>query len=189
MQPNLTVWYNTKCPVCDAGVGWQKRRLMAAARAGVIEFRDINLEPEALARFGAGLEDIRRRLHGVDADGRLRVGIDCAVAIWRLTPGTQWLGAFVALPGVHGVGALRMTGSWMCSTPGTGAKSIGSLSLQRHCHGTETCHANERVLVAQHKASAQKPTSEGPTCDSSSRSLGSRTFRAAIGRGNHWRWR
>ena len=102
MQPNLTVWYNTKCPVCDAGVGWQKRRLMAAARAGVIEFRDINLEPEALARFGAGLEDIRRRLHGVDADGCLRVGIDCAVAIWRLTPGTQWLGAFVALPGVHG---------------------------------------------------------------------------------------
>ena len=126
MQPNLTVWYNTKCPVCDAGIGWQKRRLAAAARAGVIEFRDINLEPEALARFGAGLEDIRRRLHGVDAGGQLRVGIDCAI---------------------------------------------------------------ERVRVAQHKASAQKPTSEGPTCDSSSRSLGSRTFRAAIGRGNHWRWR
>ena len=66
----LTVWYNTKCPVCDGGIAFQRRRLVRAARAGAIEFRDINSEPEALARFGAGIEDIRRRLHGVDADGR-----------------------------------------------------------------------------------------------------------------------
>jgi predicted DCC family thiol-disulfide oxidoreductase YuxK len=104
-KPALTVWYNTKCPVCDAGIGWQQRRLVSAARSGVIQFRDINLEPAALDRFGAGLEDIRRRLHGVDGDGRLQVGIDCAIAIWRLTPGTQWLGWVMTVPGVHGVTA------------------------------------------------------------------------------------
>jgi predicted DCC family thiol-disulfide oxidoreductase YuxK len=94
----LTVWYNTKCPVCDAGIDWQRNRLVRAARAGAIEFRDINGEPDALARFGAGVEDMRRRLHAVDAEGRLFVGGDCAIVIWRRTPGDVWLGRALGLP-------------------------------------------------------------------------------------------
>jgi predicted DCC family thiol-disulfide oxidoreductase YuxK len=97
-NPQLTVWYNTKCPVCNAGITWQRSRLVRAARAGIIDFRDINLEPEALARFGADVNDVRRRLHAVDAQGRLVVGADCAIAIWRATPGDAWLGRFVGLP-------------------------------------------------------------------------------------------
>ncbi|MDE1147694.1 MAG: DCC1-like thiol-disulfide oxidoreductase family protein [Azospirillaceae bacterium] len=93
--PRLTVWYNTKCPVCNAGIDWQNNRLVRAARAGLIEFRDINLEPDALSRYGASLEDIRRRLHGLDADGHLYTGADCAIAIWRRTPGDAWLAALL----------------------------------------------------------------------------------------------
>jgi predicted DCC family thiol-disulfide oxidoreductase YuxK len=94
--PKLTVWYNTKCPVCNRGIEWQNSRLRRAARS--IEFRDINLEPDALARFGAKIEDIRRRLHGVDADGRLHVGADCAIEIWRRTPGDVWLSRVLGAP-------------------------------------------------------------------------------------------
>ena len=100
MSPQLTVWYNTKCPVCNAGIDWQRNRLVQAVRAGIIEFRDINLEPDALARFGASLEDIRRRLHAVDSDGKLHVGADCAIAVWRATPGHAWLGRILGLPGI-----------------------------------------------------------------------------------------
>jgi predicted DCC family thiol-disulfide oxidoreductase YuxK len=75
--------------------------LIRAARAGVIEFRDINLKPDALSRFGAGVEDVRRRLHGVDAEGRLHVGADCAIAIWSLTPGHAWLARLAGLPAIH----------------------------------------------------------------------------------------
>jgi len=104
MSPKLTVWYNTKCPVCNAGIDWQKSRLVrAAARDGDIEFRDINLEPDALARFGAGVDDVRRRLHGLDADGRPHVGIDCAIAIWLRTPGDVWIGRLLGLPGLRQV--------------------------------------------------------------------------------------
>ena len=60
MRSKLTVWYNTKCPVCNGGIEWQNNRLVRAARAGAIEFRDINLEPEILSRFGAGVEGERR---------------------------------------------------------------------------------------------------------------------------------
>lgn len=87
----LTVWYNTRCPICDAGISHQKRRLIEAVKAGRVMFRDINEAPEALAAFGASLEDIRRRLHATDAGGRLLVGADVAVALWRVTPGESWL--------------------------------------------------------------------------------------------------
>jgi predicted DCC family thiol-disulfide oxidoreductase YuxK len=82
----LVVWYNTRCPVCNAGISRQKRRLIEAVKTGRVEFRDINLEPEALARHHASLEDIRRRLHAADADGRLLVGADVAIAVgWLAT--------------------------------------------------------------------------------------------------------
>ena len=104
MPPLLTVYYNTRCPVCDAGIKKQKGKL-ALARAGIVEWRDINLEPEALASHGASLEAIRKRLHAVHAQGNLLVGIDVAIAIFRLTPGQQWLGRLLALPGLHRLAA------------------------------------------------------------------------------------
>lgn len=101
-KPELTVWYNTRCPVCDAGISRQKLRLIEAVKAGRIEFRDVNLEPAALAGHGASLEDIRRRLHATDANGRLLVGADVAIAVWTATPGEGWLATLfgnpVALP-------------------------------------------------------------------------------------------
>lgn len=105
MLPKLTVWYNTKCPVCDGGIGWQRSRLIKAARAGAIEFRDINLEPDVLAERGASLEDIRRRLHGVDDTGKLYVGAACAIEIWRRTPGNVWLANLLSLPLLRGFAA------------------------------------------------------------------------------------
>jgi predicted DCC family thiol-disulfide oxidoreductase YuxK len=78
----LTVWYNTRCPVCDAGINRQRN----------------NLEPDALAQYGASLEDIRRRLHATDESGRLIVGADVAIAIWRLTPGERWLAVLFGNP-------------------------------------------------------------------------------------------
>jgi len=96
--PRLVVWYNTKCPVCDGGIDWQRNKLLAAVRAGGIEFRDINEQPDALARYGASLDDIRRRLHATDEAGRLVVGADVAIALWRLTPCEGWLAALLGNP-------------------------------------------------------------------------------------------
>jgi predicted DCC family thiol-disulfide oxidoreductase YuxK len=91
--PHLTVWYNTRCPVCNGGIDWQRNKLLAAVRAGAVEFRDINEQPDALARYGVTVDDIRRRLHATDEAGRLIVGADVAVALWRITPGEGWLAA------------------------------------------------------------------------------------------------
>jgi len=101
MTTKLIVWYNTRCPVCNAGIDWQRNRLARAAHSGTIEFRDINSEPDALARLGAGVEDVRRRLHAVDGDGRLFAGMNCAIEIWLRTPGDGWLARLVGFPGMR----------------------------------------------------------------------------------------
>jgi predicted DCC family thiol-disulfide oxidoreductase YuxK len=97
-QPRLTVWYNTRCPVCDAGIVRQRNKLRGLVRARAIEFRDINDEPDALTAYGASLDDIRRRLHAADDAGRLLVGADVAIAIWRMTPGEGWLAILLGNP-------------------------------------------------------------------------------------------
>jgi predicted DCC family thiol-disulfide oxidoreductase YuxK len=102
-EPRLVVWYNTRCPVCDGGINRQRNKLIDAVKAGTIEFRDINLEPAALAAHGASLEDIRRRLHATDAEGHLLVGADVAIAVWRRTPGEGWLATLWGNPVVRPV--------------------------------------------------------------------------------------
>jgi predicted DCC family thiol-disulfide oxidoreductase YuxK len=99
-SPELTVWYNTRCPVCNAGINSQQRKLMALVKQGRVAFRDINFEPDALKQFGASLEDIRRRLHATDARGKLIAGADVMVALWRITPGQQWLTAILGNAGM-----------------------------------------------------------------------------------------
>lgn len=96
--PALTVWYNTRCPVCDAGINAQQNKLLALVKSGQVAFRDINLEPEALAQFGASVEDVRRRLHATDAQGKLVTGADVAVALWRMTPGQGALASVIGNP-------------------------------------------------------------------------------------------
>ena len=94
----LIVWYNTRCPVCDAGINWQRNKLLAAVRAGTLSFKDINEEPEALAAYGASVDDVRRRLHATEEVGRLIVGADVAITIWQITPGQGWLASLFGNP-------------------------------------------------------------------------------------------
>jgi predicted DCC family thiol-disulfide oxidoreductase YuxK len=79
--------------------GLRRRHRSPAQQAACCRaFRDINLEPDALASHGASLEDVRRRLHATDEAGRLLVGADVAIAIWRLTPGEHWLARLTGNP-------------------------------------------------------------------------------------------
>ncbi|MBL1404655.1 MAG: DUF393 domain-containing protein [Rhizobiales bacterium] len=102
----LIVYYNTKCPVCDAGINYQQNKLIALVKSGKVEFRDINLEPDALAKFDVGLEDIRKKLYALDDNANLLVGADVALALWAITPSKfDWqkrvsamTGNFVMLP-------------------------------------------------------------------------------------------
>jgi len=94
--PETKVYYNSACPVCDAGIRHQRRRL--DGRAGDIEWIDVHADNAAAAEVGGDLEFVRERLHVVDEAGRINVGADAFLALWRLTPGQGALARIGGLP-------------------------------------------------------------------------------------------
>lgn len=99
--PRTTVYYNSACPVCDAGIRSEREHLAACP----IDWVDVHLQPGAAEELGAGLEDVRRRLHVVDAHGRTLVGIEAIAEMWSQAPGRRWLARVLRLPGVRSVAA------------------------------------------------------------------------------------
>ena len=87
-EPAIQVFYNSACPVCDAGIRGQRARMAACP----VQWVDVHAQPQAVQAEGAPLEAVRERLHVVDAHGRVQVGADALVALWLATPGQRWLG-------------------------------------------------------------------------------------------------
>lgn len=84
---HAVVYYNSACPVCDAGIRSQRERMQGCA----IEWRDVHGQPELADELGIGLEELRERLHVRDGEGRMLVGDQAFVALWSATPGQRWL--------------------------------------------------------------------------------------------------
>ncbi|HEY1398188.1 DUF393 domain-containing protein [Roseateles sp.] len=97
-----TVYYNSACPVCDAGVCALRERIDERS----VEWVDVHRHPERLAPLGLDLESVRERLHLVDADGRLQVGAPALLTTWSLQRRGGWLLKPLGLPG------LRTLTSW-----------------------------------------------------------------------------
>jgi predicted DCC family thiol-disulfide oxidoreductase YuxK len=93
-------FYNANCPVCSAGVT-HIRRLVGTDLAWV----DIGTRPDALAAYGATLEAVKKRLHVIDRQGVLRVGVPAFAALWDETPRYRWLARLLRLPVLREVAA------------------------------------------------------------------------------------
>jgi predicted DCC family thiol-disulfide oxidoreductase YuxK len=91
------VYYNSACPVCNAGIKDQRQRMEACGIKDV-EWIDVHTHPEAVEEVGAPLEQVRERLHVKAEDGRLDVGADAFTRLWWRTPGQRWLATLLRLP-------------------------------------------------------------------------------------------
>lgn len=96
----VEVYYNSACPVCDAGVK-EQRRAMQRSGAGDLAWTDMTCSPDALRSDGLTLDHVRRHLYARDASGTLHRGADAFVVLWMATPGRGWLGRLVSLPFVR----------------------------------------------------------------------------------------
>jgi predicted DCC family thiol-disulfide oxidoreductase YuxK len=91
------VYYNSACPVCDAGIKDQRAR-MAACGATDVEWIDVHAEPARAAEVGATVEAVRERLHVREDDGSVGVGAEAFARLWARTDGQGWLASLVRLP-------------------------------------------------------------------------------------------
>jgi predicted DCC family thiol-disulfide oxidoreductase YuxK len=97
----VKVYYNSACPVCDAGIRAQKRKLEGSGAE--VDWVDVHEDRAAAAEVGADLERVRERLHLVDETGALRVGAEAFLTLWRLTPRQGWLAALFGAPLLRGL--------------------------------------------------------------------------------------
>lgn len=93
-KPNLKVYYNSACPVCKAGIEWQKGKDAACN----IRWNDVHSDNDLVTEIGADLEFARERLHVVDENGQLAIGFDAFLAIWRGYPRERWKATVLGLP-------------------------------------------------------------------------------------------
>jgi len=85
----LTLYYDGSCSICRAQVdrlrGWDK-----TARLAFIDIAAPDFSPQSL---GVGMAALNAEIHGVDAAGKLLVGLDVLIAAytavgrgWRVAP-------------------------------------------------------------------------------------------------------
>lgn len=87
-----TMFYDGSCPLCRREVAHYRR----LDRDGRVHWQDIAADPTPLKPHGVSAEQAMRRLHALDADGRLVSGAWAFAAIWRELPGYRWLARLVS---------------------------------------------------------------------------------------------
>lgn len=84
----LTVFFDGAVPA-EAARAARYRAALHSARRDVL-WRDLARFPEALSLFGLGRAAAGSGLAVVDRLGRLRIGLDARLALWREIPGYRW---------------------------------------------------------------------------------------------------
>ena len=106
----ITVFYDGACSLCAREIGYYRR----IAPAGVFVWQDITESAESLAREGVSLAQGLRLLHVKDNAGRLHIGVDAFIVIWKALRRWRLLALVVDLPIVHPIAnyAYRAFATW-----------------------------------------------------------------------------
>lgn len=100
----VEVLYNGVCPVCHAGACDLERR-RAVAKAGVM-LTDVSQDAEALERAGVTLDQVRLKMHAIDANGRVLAGMPAIALAWAVTPPYRPLGRLMQIAPFSWIGAV-----------------------------------------------------------------------------------
>ena len=96
MNAKPTVLYNGACPLCRREIDHYRR--LDHEAGNTLDFTDISVAGSTPDHLSLSEDDAKRRLHVVDADGRLLIGIPAFAAIWKALPRYRWLAAISSLP-------------------------------------------------------------------------------------------
>ena len=85
------VFYDGKCGLCRGEIEHYKR----IAPVGVFDWVDIMVDASSLEKLGIAYSDGLKLLHAQDAKGKLHVGVDAFIPIWRQIPRWRLLTSIV----------------------------------------------------------------------------------------------
>lgn len=100
----VSVFYNSACPVCNAGINYQKKRMSGnTLNNSKIIWNDVHFNNQFIKQLSPNteLDYVRERLHVKDASGEVLVGIDTFIALWKLSPGESWKANVISSPLIY----------------------------------------------------------------------------------------
>ena len=106
----IRVFYDGKCGLCRREIEHYQR----IAPEGVFDWVDITVDASALARLGVAYADGLKLLHAQDLQGKLHVGPDAFILIWRQIPRLRILALIVGAGFIRPVAdrAYRIFAAW-----------------------------------------------------------------------------
>lgn len=90
----IRVYYNSACPVCNYGIKKQKGRMDTCD----VDWHDVHNDVKSRIDISSDLEFVRERLHAIDENDELKIGVDAFITIWKQTPRDQWKATIISLP-------------------------------------------------------------------------------------------
>ena len=92
----IKVFYDGKCGMCSREI----RHYMKISPRKTFIWRDIANEPQHLKEINVSQSYALKRLHVIDQDGKIQVGVDAFIAIWSKIPRWRLLAFLCATPGI-----------------------------------------------------------------------------------------
>ena len=90
----ITVFYDGKCGLCSKEINHYRR----IAPQGIFNWQDITQSTDELKAEGISLSEGLKLLHARDHNGRMHVGVDAFILIWRQLKRWRMLALVVGLP-------------------------------------------------------------------------------------------
>jgi len=106
----IAVFYDGKCGLCRREIEYYKR----IARVGVFDWVDITVDASVTQKLGISYADGLKLLHAQDLQGKLHVGVDAFLLIWKQIPCWRILARIVSFPIIRPVAniAYRVFAAW-----------------------------------------------------------------------------
>jgi len=90
----ITVFYDGKCGLCRREIEHYKR----IAPKDIFIWQDITVDAAGIEGLGVAYADGLKLLHAQDEQGRVHVGVDAFLLIWRQIPRWRIVALFVSVP-------------------------------------------------------------------------------------------
>jgi predicted DCC family thiol-disulfide oxidoreductase YuxK len=93
----IIVFYDGKCGLCSKEINYYRK----VAPDGVFDWQDITESADDLKKEDISLSEGLKLLHAKDINGKMHVGVDAFILIWKHLRRWKILAAIISLPLIH----------------------------------------------------------------------------------------
>ena len=93
-NPKIIVFYDGQCGLCAKEINHYRK----VTPDGIFDWQDVTQSTVVLEKTNISLAESLKRLHVIDSNSKLHIGVDAFIIIWRQLKCWEILAFFVSLP-------------------------------------------------------------------------------------------